>query len=87
MTGTCFCQCPLDGLVDVRAANVAQQDRLVLGIHYREMFDVFQTLDSNTNFDPTCLSISKVIPTIWTFVDGVDGIWEIGLDDLPGPCP
>ena len=87
MTGTGFCQCSLDGLVDVCASDVAQKDGLVLGIHYWQVFDVLQTLDGYAYLDPACLAIGKVIPAIGTLVDGVQGIRVIGLDDLPGPCP
>ena len=87
MSCTGFGKCTLDSLVDVRALDITEEDGLVSCIHDREILDVFQILDGDTDFDPTCFPISKVVPAIRTFVDGVEGFREVGLDNLPSPCP
>lgn len=87
MSCTGFGKCTLDSLVDVSAFYITEEDGLVSGIHDREILDVFQILDGDTDFDPAGFSISKVVPAIRTFVDGVEGFREVGLDNLPSPCP
>ena len=87
MSCTSFGKCTLDSLVDVRALDITEEDGLVLGIHYREILDVFQIMDGDTDFHPAGLAIGEVIPAIRTFVDGVVCFREVGLDNLPSPCP
>ena len=87
MSCTGFGKCTLDSLVDVRALDITEEDGLVSCIHDREILDVFQILDDDTDFDPAGFSIRKIVPAIRTFVDGVVCFREVGLDNLPSPCP
>ena len=87
MSCTGFGKGTLNSLVDVGTLDIGQEDGLVLGIHDREILDVFQILDDDPDFDPAGFSIRKIVPTIRTFVDGVVRFGKVGLDDLPSPCP
>lgn len=87
MTCTSLCKSPLDGFIYVSALYITKENGLIPGIHYRQILDVFQTLYGYTDFHPAGVPIREVIPVVWTFIDGVEGIREMGLDDLPSPCP
>ena len=87
MTSASFCKGSLDGFVDVRTLDIIQEYGLVSGIHDRKVFDVFKALDGYSNFDPAGFPIREIVPAVWTFIDGVDGFREVGLDNLPSPCP
>ena len=60
---------------------------LVPHIHNRQILDVFEVLDRDTGLDPAGPAVSKVVPPIRTFVDGVGSVGIVGLDNLPGPRP
>lgn len=87
MSCTSFGKCSLDSLVDVRALDITEEDGLVSCIHDKKVFDVFKALDGYSNFDPAGFPIREIVPAVWTFIDGVDGFREVGLDNLPSPCP
>lgn len=87
MTSTSLCKGPLDGFIDVSAFHITKENGLISGIHYWQIFDVFQTLDCYTDLYPAGITIGEVIPKVRILVNGVKGIWEMRLDDLPSPCP
>lgn len=87
MTSTGFCQCSLNGLVDVCTSDGFKGNGLVPCIHHWQVLDVLQSLNDDAYLYPTGLAIGKVIPAIWTFIDVVAGIWIVLLDHLPSPSP
>ena len=87
VSSTSLCQSTLDGFVDVGTPDLFKGDGLVSGIHYRQILDVLQSFDGDRHLDPTGPSVCKVVPAIWRLIDGVGCFWEMGLDELPCPCP
>ena len=87
MTCTSLCKRSLDGFVDIGASDSLKRNGLILRIHNRQILDVLQFFDGDTDLYPACPAIGKIVPTIWTFIDGVRSIWVKGLDQLPSPCP
>jgi len=48
---------------------------------------VLETSDGDACLHPARPPVSEIVPPFGILVDCVDGIGEMGLDDLPCPCP
>ena len=77
----------LYGLVDVGAAYRFERDGLVALVHHGQILDVLESLDRDAGLHPARPPVGEVVPPCGILVDGVEGIGEMGLDDLPCPCP
>lgn len=87
VAGTSFRQAPLDGLVDIRAADTLQRDGLEPLVHHRQILDVLKPLDRDAGLHPGGPPIGEVVPSFRVLVDGVRGVGEVRLHDPPCPCP
>ena len=87
MTGAGFGQSTLNGLVDIGAFDSLKRDGLISSIHDGKILDVLKVLNRDADFNPASAAVSEVVPTIWTFIDGVRSVRIMGFDDLPRPCP
>ena len=87
MTCTGFRQASLDSLVDICAADTLVGYGLVSCIHDGQILDVLDSFDGNTCLDPCCPSVSDVRNALCRLVNGVRGIREVRLDDLPSHSP
>jgi len=87
VTRTSLGERALNCFVDIGASDGIKWNRLILCVHYWQVLDVFKIVDGNSRLYPTGPSISEIVPTIRTLVDGVESGRVVGLDNLPGPCP
>jgi len=60
---------------------------LVACIHNRQVLDVLETSDGDSSLHPAGFPVGEIVPSVGILVDGVGGIWVMGLDNLPGPSP
>ena len=77
MSCTGFRERALNRLVDIRAPDGIEGNRLVTLVHDGQILDVLEALNGYAGLYPAGSPVGEIVPAVGTFVDGVGGIGKV----------